>query len=125
MDEGVFFEASPALDAMLNVALDALSANELMRLDPLANKKIWGPRSVLLQLLAIQHSLDEPWNFNGETFLQIQAGRLRLSQPRAIEGLHEMWLAIDPVVRAREIENQMSTSGVVEWEARFKAAHSL
>jgi hypothetical protein len=122
---GCFFDASPALDAMLNVALDALSANELIRLDPLANQKIWGPGSVLLQLLAIQHSLDEPWNLNGETFLQIQAGRLRLSQPRAIEGLHEMWLAIDPVVRAREIENQMSTSGVVEWEARFKAAHTV
>jgi hypothetical protein len=36
-----------------------------------------------------------------------------------------MWLAIDPVVRARENENQMSTTGVVEWEARFKAAHTV
>ncbi|KAJ7831252.1 hypothetical protein B0H13DRAFT_1915550 [Mycena leptocephala] len=111
MDEGV---PSPALDAMLKVALGMLSANELMCMDPLANQKIWGPGSVLFQLLAIQHSLDEPRNLNSETFLQIQAGRLRSSRPRAIEGLHEM-----------EIENQMSMSGVLEWEAKFKAAHTV
>ncbi|KAF7372007.1 hypothetical protein MVEN_00058900 [Mycena venus] len=123
--KGCLFEPTPALDAMLNTALGELSAHELMRTDPLANRKIWGPGSVLFQLLAIQHSLDEPLNLNGDTFLNIQAGRLRLSPPQAVEGLHEMWLAFDPVVRAREIQNQMSTSRVLEWEARFKAAHTV
>ncbi|KAJ7220935.1 hypothetical protein GGX14DRAFT_389317 [Mycena pura] len=97
--KGCFFEPSPALDAMLNAALGELSAHELMRADPLVNRNIWGPGSVLFRLLAIQHSLGEPWNLNGDTFLNIQAGRLRLSPLRAVEGLNAMWLAFDPVVQ--------------------------
>ncbi|KAJ7502074.1 hypothetical protein B0H11DRAFT_1907569 [Mycena galericulata] len=39
--------------------------------------------------------------------------------------LRRQCLGVVEFVRAREIENQMSTSGVVEWEARFKAAHTV
>ncbi|KAF8173334.1 hypothetical protein K438DRAFT_1980883 [Mycena galopus ATCC 62051] len=75
---------------MLTPALAALSAHSLMRSDPMANRKIWGPGLILFQLLAIQHSLNEPWDLNGDTFLRIQAGDLVPSPPAAVEGLNVM-----------------------------------
>ncbi|KAF8124675.1 hypothetical protein K438DRAFT_2002537 [Mycena galopus ATCC 62051] len=117
------FQPSPALHQMLTPALAALSAHSLMRSDPTANRKIWGPGLILFQLLAIQRSLNEPWDLNGDTFLRIQAGILILSPPEAVEGLDAMWRSTDPIVRAKE--SQITTAGFGPLEETFKAAHAV
>jgi hypothetical protein len=117
------FKASPGLDAMLTAPLDALSAHEIMRSDPEANRKIWGPGSVLLQLLAVQDSIGEPWDLNGDTFLRIQSGELLSSPPQAVKGLDVMWRSFDPIGRAGE--SRMTTSKFVDWEERFKTTHTV
>ncbi|KAF8131762.1 hypothetical protein K438DRAFT_1998806 [Mycena galopus ATCC 62051] len=117
------FEPSAALQEMLTPAFAALNAHEFMRADDSANRKIWGPGMILFQLLAVQHSLGEPWNLNGDIFLQIQAGNLVSAPPQAVEGLHAMWKAIDPIVRARELRK--SSAEFVWWEHEFKTAHAV
>ncbi|KAJ7877260.1 hypothetical protein B0H14DRAFT_3436212 [Mycena olivaceomarginata] len=100
------FKASPGLDAMLTAPLDALSAHEIMRSDSEANRKIWGPGSVLLQLLAVQDSIGEPWDLNA-----------------SVKGLGVMWRSFDPIGRAGE--SRMTTSKFVDWEERFKTTHTV
>ncbi|KAJ7872441.1 hypothetical protein B0H13DRAFT_2669428 [Mycena leptocephala] len=101
------FAPSPALDAMLTELLVALTEHELMRDDDKANQKIWGPGLAFLQILAIQHSLGEVWNLNGETLLHIQAGHLVSSAPPAYTALDVMWLSVDPVVTGTELMAQL------------------
>jgi hypothetical protein len=101
------FAPSPALDAMLTEPLVALTEHELMRDDDKANQKIWGPGLAFLQILAIQHSLGEVWNLNGETLLHIQAGHLVSSAPLAYAALDVVWLSVDPVVTGRELMAQL------------------
>ncbi|KAJ7304514.1 hypothetical protein DFH08DRAFT_825457 [Mycena albidolilacea] len=114
---------SPGLDAMLSAPPDALSAHEIMCSDPEANRKIWGPGSVLLQLLAVQDSIGEPWDLNGDTFLRIQWGELLSSPPQAVKGLDVMWRSFDPIGRAGE--SRMTTSKFVDWEEHFKTTHTV
>ncbi|KAF8145257.1 hypothetical protein K438DRAFT_1782092 [Mycena galopus ATCC 62051] len=117
------FQPSPALHQMLTPALAALSAHSLMRSDPMANRKIWGPGLILFQLLAIQHSLNEPWDLNGDTFLRIQAEDLVPSPPAVVEGLNIMWKSTDPIVRTKE--SQITTTEFGPLEETFKGYHAV
>jgi hypothetical protein len=116
------FLPSPALEQMLVAPLAALSAHDLMRLDSEGSQKVFGPGCVLLQLLAIQHSLGEPWNLNGNTFVHIQSGCLVPSPPPCLQGRNAMWESINPLVRA--FESKITTSQLVDWAEQFKAAHT-
>ncbi|KAJ7364817.1 hypothetical protein DFH08DRAFT_799131 [Mycena albidolilacea] len=84
---------------------------------------IWGPGSVLLQLLAVQDSIGEPWDLNGDKFLHIQSGELLSSPPQAVKGLDFMWRSFDPIGRAGE--SRMTTSKFVDWEECFKSTHTV
>ncbi|KAJ7671086.1 hypothetical protein B0H17DRAFT_1209141 [Mycena rosella] len=98
------FDPSPALEAMMAQPLAALAEHPLMSSDNKANQKIWGPGSVFLQLLAIQHTLGENWDLNGESFSRIQAGHLTPSPPRALRAIEAMWLSVDPIPVARDAQ---------------------
>ncbi|KAF8207365.1 hypothetical protein K438DRAFT_1755413 [Mycena galopus ATCC 62051] len=54
-------------------------------------RRMWGPGMILFRLLAVRRSLGEPWNLNGDSFLQIRAGNLVSAPPQAVEDLHAMW----------------------------------
>ncbi|KAJ6465519.1 hypothetical protein C8R47DRAFT_1079299 [Mycena vitilis] len=113
------FDPTPALESMLEEPLAALRAHPLMRADSDdSHRMVWGPGSVFLQVLAIQHSNGEPWDLNGQTFCDVRAGRLVFSPPRALEGLTTMWLSIDPVDVATE--NHWSFPEVSRYEAEFR-----
>ncbi|KAJ7331065.1 hypothetical protein DFH08DRAFT_815150 [Mycena albidolilacea] len=116
------FLPSPALEQMLVAPLAALSAHNLMCLKSEGSQKVFGPGCVLLQLLAIQHSLGEPWNLNGDTFVHIESGCLVPSPPLCLQGRNAMWESINPLVRA--FESKMTTSQLVDWAEQFKAAHT-
>ncbi|KAJ7348563.1 hypothetical protein DFH08DRAFT_1000504 [Mycena albidolilacea] len=94
-----------------------------MRSDSEANRKIWGPGSVLLQLLVVQDSIREAWNLNSDTFLRIQSGELLSSPPQAVKGLDVMWRSFDPIARAGEL--RMKTSKLVDWEEQFRTTHTV
>lgn len=116
-------EPSPALEAMLAESLAALTSHELMRSDADASHKIWGLGSVLLQLLAIQHSLGEPWDLNGNTFSHIQTGLLVTSTPRGLDALHAMWLCMDPIsIRSKR---QLTVAQLATFDTKFKADHTV
>ncbi|KAJ7182087.1 hypothetical protein C8R46DRAFT_1027892 [Mycena filopes] len=113
------FSPSPALDAMLFEPLAALRRHELICSDPDVQQKIFKPGSVLLQLLAIQHSLGEAWNLNGTTFSEIQSGVIALDSPAALAALTAMYGAIDPAILPRGLPHQ------VTWQERFKSRHTI
>ncbi|KAJ7736622.1 hypothetical protein B0H14DRAFT_2638935 [Mycena olivaceomarginata] len=90
-------DPTSALEAMLVEPLAALVEHPLLAQDIDAVRKIFGPGSVFLQLLAIQHSLGEAWNLNGQTFADIQTGLLLASPPSAVRGMDAMWASADPI----------------------------
>ncbi|KAJ7825885.1 hypothetical protein B0H14DRAFT_2596228 [Mycena olivaceomarginata] len=116
------FDPTPALEAMLVEPLAALVEHPLLAQDIDAVRKIFGPGSVFLQLLAIQHSLGEAWDLNGQTFADIQTGLLLPSPPSAVRGMDAMWASADPIIVAGE--NQLSTAQLATFEAIFKSAHT-
>ncbi|KAJ7605158.1 hypothetical protein B0H17DRAFT_1189636 [Mycena rosella] len=123
MHDRCLFDPSPALDAMLTAPLAALTEHDLLRSDTTANKKIWSLGSVFLQLLAVQHSLGEAWDLNGDTFSQIQAGLLVPSSTRALAALDSMWLSIDPIsIRS---QRQLTVSQFLKFSEEFKARHTI
>lgn len=115
------FNPTPALEAMLMEPLADLlqRAPDTMQV----RQRIWGPGSVLLQLLAIQHSLDEPLDLNGSTFLDIQEGHIVPAELRAVQGLEAMWASVDPLVFGHE--RGWPFSELANFEQRFKAAHTI
>ncbi|KAJ7857923.1 hypothetical protein B0H14DRAFT_3637438 [Mycena olivaceomarginata] len=116
------FDPTPALEAMLVEPLAALVEHPLLAQDINAVRKFFGPGSVFLQLLAIQHSLGEAWDLNGQTFADIQTGLLLPSPPSAVRGMDAMWASADPIIVAGE--NQLSTAQLATFEAIFKSAHT-
>ncbi|KAJ7932010.1 hypothetical protein B0H13DRAFT_1857428 [Mycena leptocephala] len=116
------FDPTPALEAMLVEPLAALVEHPLLDQDIDAVRKIFGLGSVFLQLLAIQHSLGEAWDLNGQTFADIQTGLLLASPPSAVRGMDAMWASADPIIVAGE--NQLSTAQLATFEAIFNSAHT-
>ncbi|KAJ7022899.1 hypothetical protein C8F04DRAFT_1190299 [Mycena alexandri] len=113
------FVLNPALEAMLFNPLAMLKQHELLRSDPEANKKIFGPGSVLLQILVIQHSLGDPWNLNGATFTDIQSGHIIFTPPLSFAALDAMRGSIDvPTCRERRGSNYM------QWQLQFDERHT-
>lgn len=117
------FNPTPALDALMAEPLAALARHKHMESDGEANRKMWGPGSVLFQLLVIQHSLGENWNLNGDTFTHIQDGLIIPSLPHARHSLDAMWAAIDP--RAAGMGEKVNPSKLAAFEAKFKADHTI
>jgi hypothetical protein len=58
------FDPTPVLEEMLVEPLATLVEHPLLALDIDAVRKNFGPGSVFLQMLAIQHSLGEAWDLN-------------------------------------------------------------
>ncbi|KAJ6553412.1 hypothetical protein B0H19DRAFT_1263785 [Mycena capillaripes] len=119
---GCSFEPTPALEAMLALPLAELFEHPLLTDDPLAAHKIFGLGAVFLQLLAIQHSLSEPWDLSVQTFLEIQDGRLVAAPPSAMHALDVMWRAVDPIYVAGD--NNLSVPQLVTFETIFRATHT-
>ncbi|KAJ6483823.1 hypothetical protein C8R47DRAFT_1281330 [Mycena vitilis] len=116
------FHPTPGLEAMLTRPLDALLRHPLLAADDRAVHKVFGLGSVFFQLLAIQHSLGQPWNLNGETFLEIVEGRLVAAAPPAAAALDAMWASADPIYVAGD--NNLSTAELATFETIFRAAHT-
>ncbi|KAJ6571173.1 hypothetical protein B0H19DRAFT_1064290 [Mycena capillaripes] len=83
---------------------------------------MFGLGAVFLQLLGLQHSLSEPCDLSGQTFLEIQDGRLVAAPPSATHALDAMWRAVDPIYVAGD--NNLSVPQLATFENIFRAAHT-
>ncbi|KAJ7141724.1 hypothetical protein C8R43DRAFT_1131342 [Mycena crocata] len=117
-------DADDLVPALAHIfALAALDTHALMLIDPNRHAKAHGPGSILLQLLAIQHSLGDDWDLNGSTFSDIQAGHIVLINSRGADALEAMWECIDPIYL--RIEESRTLDRMDVFEADFKEAHAI
>ncbi|KAK6988914.1 hypothetical protein R3P38DRAFT_3438883 [Favolaschia claudopus] len=113
--------AGPSVPSAELIALLVQPTEKLWEARPAAvsndewNRRILGVGTTLLQLLAIQHELEEPLNLNGDMFLDLVEEDVTTAHDEVAEAHHAMVLALNlKVLRHRKYWDQAEFSRHLE-----------
>lgn len=115
---------TPELESLMQLPMHELLNRSVLGVPAVERRRcVLAVGSVLLQLLAIQHQLDEELNLNGDTLLDLLDGSTVPCKMDGTKALEAMFLATDPI----ELKDRRGwdVNRFSQHMLKFNAAHTV